>query len=185
MKKITLLSVGIVLVSVLFTGCGIKTSEYNVSADNVQKLRELKNVKVAVGDFTSQNEGESQIMCRLAETIATPSGEPFAKYIEGALKSELKMAGIYDKDSEIKITGELVKIYGSSMIGDAYWEIELKLASSTNQELKVMTKRQYPSAFLAYTACNNMATSFSPTVKDLVGEIIKHKDFISLVKNKI
>jgi len=182
MKKFTLLSVGIILVSVLFTGCGIKTSEYNVSADNVVKLRELKNVKVAVGDFISQNKGESQILCRLAETITTPSGEPFSKYIENALKSELKMAGIYDNDSDIKITGELVKVYGSSMLGNAYWEIQLKLNSSTNKELKVTTKRKYPSAFSAFTACNNMATSFSSTVKELVGEIINHKDFISLVK---
>ena len=182
MKKINLTGLSVLFISMLlFTGCGLKTSEYNISADNVVELKNLKDVKIAVDDFTSVNKDENQILCRLAETITTPEGEPFSKYIENALKSELKMAGIYDKNSELKLSGKLIEIYGSSMLGNAYWEIEVKILSNNGKELSVRTKREYPSSFLAYTACNNMATSFSPTVRNLVNDIIKHEDFMSLL----
>ena len=120
-------------------------------------------------------------MCRLAETISTPKGEPFSEYIKEALLSELKMAGVYDKNSDLKISGNVNKVYGSSMLGNAYWEINVTVTSTTGKSITVNTKRDYPSSYLATTACNNMGTSFSPTIKQLIGEIINHKDFPTLL----
>lgn len=182
MKKILFLSSSVILATLLFTGCGIKTTEYNVSADNVQTLRSYQDVKLAVSEFTATNQGESSAMCRLAETISTPKGEPFSKYIENAIISELKMAGNYDKNSDIKLFGNINNIYGSSMIGNAYWEIDATITSSNGKSLTVNTKREYPSAFLAFTACINMGTAFAPTVNQLVNEILNHKDFSELIK---
>ena len=182
MKKSLLLSSSVVLVAFLFTGCGIKTGEYNVSADNVQTLRDYKELKLDVSNFTATNSGESSVMCRLAETISTPKGETFSEYIKDALVSELKMAGVYDKNSELKISGNLNKIYGSSMFGNAYWEISVTITSTNGKSLTVNTKRDYPSSYLASTACNNMGTSFSPTIKQLIGDIVNHKDFSELLR---
>lgn len=181
MKKSLLLSSSVVLVAFLFTGCGIKTSEYNVSADNVQTLRDYKELKLDVSNFTATTAGESSVMCRLAETVSTPKGESFEEYIKDALVSELKMAGVYDKNSDLKISGNLNKIYGSTMFGNAYWEINITISSSNGKSLTVTTKRDYPSSYLASTACNNMGTSFSPTIKQLIADIINHKDFSSLL----
>lgn len=182
MKKIVLISTTIVLSTLLFTGCGIKTSEYNVSADNVQTLRSYQDVKFDVPTFTATNSGESSVMCRLAETVSTPKGEPFSEYIKEALISELKMAGNYDKNSDLKITGNLNKIYGSTMFGNAYWEVNVTITSINGKTLTVNTRRDYPSSYLASTACNNMGTSFAPTIKQLIGDIINHKDFPKLLK---
>ncbi len=182
MKKRLLLSSTIVLAAFLFTGCGIKTSEYNVSADNVQTLRDYKDLKLDVSNFTATNSGESSVMCRLAETISTPKGETFSEYIKDALVSELKMAGVYDKNSDLKISGNLDKIYGSTMFGNAYWEISVTITSTNGKSLTVNTKRDYPSSYLASTACNNMGTSFSPTIKQLIGDIINHKNFSELLR---
>ena len=102
MKTKLLVVSSVALATLLFTGCGIKTSEYNVSADNVSTLRDYKELKLDVGNFTATNVGESSVMCRLAETISTPKGEPFSEYIKEALLSELKMAGVYDKNSDLK-----------------------------------------------------------------------------------
>lgn len=180
-NKILLISTAI-LATFLFTGCGIKTSEYNVSADNVQTLRDYKELKVDISNFTATTSGESSVMCRLAETISTPKGEPFSEYIKEALVSELKMAGAYDKNSDLKISGNLNKIYGSTMFGNAYWEINVSITSSNGKSITVNTKRDYPSSYLASTACNNMGTSFSPTIKQLISDIVNHKDFSSLIK---
>lgn len=183
MKKNILIASSILATTLLFTGCGIKTNEYNVSADNVQKLRSYDNLKIDVSTFTATNKDESSVMCRLAETISTPQGEPFSDYIKEAFVSELKMAGIYDNNADLKISGNLNKIYGSSMLGNAYWEIDVTISSSNGKSLKVNTKRDYPSTYLATTACSNMGTSFAPTIKQLIGEIINHEDFITLTKN--
>ena len=182
MKRILLLSSSVALATLLFTGCGIKTTEYNPSADNVQTLRDFKDLKLNVSNFTSTNKGESSVLCRLAETVSTPKGEPFSTYIENALLSELKMAGNYDKNSNIYLSGNINKVYGSSMFGNAYWEINATINSSYGKSLTVNTKRDYPSAYLASTACNNMGTSFEPTVNQLVSDILNHKDFPELVK---
>ncbi|WP_198304534.1 hypothetical protein [Arcobacter vandammei] len=181
MKKVLLLSSSVALATLLFTGCGIKTTEYNVSADNVQTLRNYQDVKLGVSEFTAKNQGESSVMCRLAETITTPKGEPFSEYIKDALISELKMAGNYDANSDLKISGNLNEIYGSSTIGNAYWEVNVTITSSNGKSLTVNTKRDYPSAFVAYTACNNMGTSFAPTIKQLISDIVNHKDFATLL----
>ena len=91
------------------------------------------------------------------------------------------MAGVYDKNSDLKISGNLDKIYGSTMFGNAYWEISVTITSTNGKSLTVNTKRDYPSSYLASTACNNMGTSFSPTIKQLIADIINHKDFSSLL----
>ncbi|QOG12224.1 hypothetical protein [Arcobacter sp. FWKO B] len=92
------------------------------------------------------------------------------------------MANLYDKASNLVISGNVERIYGSSMLGDAYWEVSVSIKSSNGKTLTVDTRREYPSAFIAITACNNMATSFSPTIKQLVSEVINHKDFKDLIQ---
>lgn len=181
MKNKILISTSL-LATLLFTGCGIKTNEYNVSADNVQTLRNYQDLKLDVSNFTASNKDESSVMCRLAETVSTPKGEPFSEYIKDAFVSELKMAGVYDKNSDLKISGNLNKIYGSSMFGNAYWEMDVTVTSSNGNSITVNTKRDYPSSYLASTACNNMGTSFAPSIKQLIGDILDHKDFSKLVR---
>ena len=181
MKNKILISTSL-LATLLFTGSGIKTNEYNVSADNVQTLRNYQDLKLDVSNFTASNKDESSVMCRLAETVSTPKGEPFSEYIKDAFVSELKMAGVYDKNSDLKISGNLNKIYGSSMFGNAYWEMDVTVTSSNGNSITVNTKRDYPSSYLASTACNNMGTSFAPSVKQLIGDILDHKDFSKLVR---
>ena len=148
MKNKILISTSL-LATLLFTGCGIKTNEYNVSADNVQTLRNYQDLKLDVSNFTASNKDESSVMCRLAETVSTPKGEPFSEYIKDAFVSELKMAGVYDKNSDLKISGNLNKIYGSSMFGNAYWEMDVTVTSSNGNSITVNTKRDYPSSYLA------------------------------------
>ena len=180
MKNKILISTSL-LATLLFTGCGIKTNEYNVSADNVQTLRNYQDLKLDVSNFTASNKDESSVMCRLAETVSTPKGEPFSEYIKDAFVSELKMAGVYDKNSDLKISGNLNKIYGSSMFGNAYWEMDVTVTSSNGNSITVNTKRDYPSSYLASTACNNMGISFAPTIKQLINDILNHKDFGELL----
>jgi len=174
---------GILSVFVL-TGCGIKTSDYAVSAQNVQKLRSYNDVKLGINSFTATTKDESTVLCRAAETIETPKDESFEKYIENALKDELIMAGIYDENSSLKLSGHLKKIYASSMIGDAYWSFDMKVISTNGNSIDLESKNEYGSAFLAFTACNNMGSSFAPSVKKLINDILNHPKFNTLIMSK-
>ncbi len=172
------------LATFIFTGCGIKTSDYSVSAQNVQKLKNYEDIKLGIKSFTANNEGESTVLCRAAETIETPNDESFAKYIENALRDELIIAGIYDENASLKLSGHLKEIYASSMIGDAYWSFDIKVSSSNGKSFNLESKNEYGSAFLAYTACNNMGSSFAPSVKKLIKDIINHPKFNELISSK-
>lgn len=68
------------------------------------------------------------------------------------------------------------------MFGNAYWEVDVTVTSSNGKAITVNTKRDYPSSYLASTACNNMGTSFAPTIKQLLGDILNHKDFAQLLR---
>jgi hypothetical protein len=175
------ITTGLLAVFVL-TGCGIKTADYSASAQNVQKLRSYSNVKLGINSFTAETKNESTVMCRAAETIETPNDEAFEKYIENALRDELIMANIYDENATLKLSGHLKKIYASSMLGNAYWSFDIKVMSSNGNSIDLESKNEYGSAFLAFTACNNMGSSFAPSVKNLIKDILTHPNFPELIK---
>lgn len=182
MKKYLNISFAVLVSTVLFTGCGIKSTEYTASAKNLQALKNYGDIKVGVSTFTAKTPGNYSTLCRLAETITTPNDEPYEVYIENALKEELIMAGLYDAKSKIKITGFVDEVVGSSMLGDAFWKFSLKVSSTNGNEIVVNTKKSYSSSFIAYTACNNMGSTFSSSVKQLINDIVTHEDFRSLLK---
>lgn len=172
------------MAALLFTGCGVKTADYSVSAENVQKLRQLGDVKIGLDSFTAVNKDESMIMCRLSEPIETPNDEPFEKFIEKAFKDEMIIAGIYDEKADIKISGNLKRIYGSSVIGNAFWSYDMNISSSNGKSFDIKSVYEYGSSFSAYAACENMGSSFVPSVKKLIKDIISHPEFNSLTSSK-
>ena len=94
------------------------------------------------------------------------------------------MAGLYDENSIIVIVGNLNNIYGSSMLGNAYWEFDVTLTQKdTNKTFNVKSKTDYPSAYLAFTACTNMATTLNKGVKELIYKIITHKEFVNIMQD--
>jgi len=182
MTKKYLLGTSLLAVMLLLSGCGIKANEYGVSAKNVSELRQKQDLQIGVERFSATNPDEKHSSCRLQDTVTTPKGESFEEYITNALIEELQMAGVYNPQARLKLSGNIEQVYGSSMIGNAYWLIEATVTSSNGNSLSVSTKREYPSSYLASSACNNMASAFAPTVQELIHDIITHKEFNSLIR---
>jgi hypothetical protein len=183
MKKGITLSL-IVAATVLMSGCANKVPTYSNSPQN---MRAVKNVAtssspVNIGKFTATNEGESKVMCRLATPVGTPDGMTFAKYIEDALSNELEMGNMIDPKSKITVTGNLDSIYGSTILGNAYWEFKLKVTSSNGKSFDVTSRYDYESSFTAYSACSEMQRSYLPAVQELVNKIVTHPQFAELLK---
>jgi hypothetical protein len=169
----------------IFSGCSNKVATYANSPQNVRAVKELaasEKTMVAVAPFTAQNEGESKVMCRIATPVGTPDGITFAKYIEDALILELEIGNMYDPKSNTKITAYLEKVYGSTVIFNAYWEFKAKVSSSNGKSFDVESKYDYESSYLASSACSEMQRSYMPAVQQLVNKIITDPKFKELLK---
>lgn len=183
MKKVMTLSL-IVAATVLMSGCANKVPTYSNSPQNMRAVKTVaaSSTPVNIGKFTATNEGESKVMCRLATPVGTPDGMTFAKYIEDALSTELEMGNMIDPKSKITITGNLDSLYGSTVLGNAYWEFKIKVVSSNGKSFDVTSRYDYESSFSAYSACSEMQRSYLPAVQELVNKIVTHPQFSELLK---
>jgi hypothetical protein len=170
--------------ALLMSGCANKVSTYSNSPQNLRAVKALSSSvsAVNVGKFTATNEGESKVMCRLATPVGTPDGITFAKYIEDALSTELEMGNMIDPKSKITITGNLDSLYGSTVLGNAYWEFKVKVTSSNGKSFDVISRYDYESSFTAYSACSEMQRSYLPAVQELVNKIVTNPQFQELLK---
>jgi hypothetical protein len=183
MKKVMTLSL-IVAATVLMSGCANKVPTYSNSPQNMRAVKSVAATAapINIGNFTSTNEGESKVMCRLATPVGTPDGMTFAKYIEDALSTEMEMGNMIDPKSKITITGNLDSIYGSTVLGNAYWEFKVKVTSSNGKSFDVTSRYDYESSFTAYSACTEMQRSYLPAVQELVNKIVTNPQFTELLK---
>lgn len=184
MKKVMTLGL-VVAGALLMSGCANKVPTYSNSPKNMRAVKSVAATAPAVniGNFTSSNEGESKVMCRLATPVGTPDGVTFAKYIEDALSTELEMGNMIDPKSKITVTANLDNIYGSTLLGNAYWEFKLKVTSSNGKSFDVTSRYDYESSFSAYSACTEMQRSYLPAVQELVNKIVTNPQFPELLKS--
>lgn len=169
--------------ALLMSGCANKVPTYSNSAQNMRAVKTIAATAtpVRIGKFSATNEGESKVMCRLATPVGTPDGMTFAKYIEDALATELEMGNMIDPKSKITVTGNLDSLYGSTMLGNAYWEFKVTIASNNGKSFTVNSRYDYESSYTAYSACSEMQRSYLPAVQQLVNQIVTHPQFGELL----
>ena len=179
-----ILGVSVFGLMALFTGCANKVPVYSISTHNVIKLQGLSknNGKVKVSIFTDSGRNESEVICRLDTPVGIANDKTFASYIENAFKKALLTAGMYDPKSNVIISANIDRLYGSTIIGDAYWEFTVTVKSSNGTSYKVHTRYNYQSSFSAMSACSEMQRSFVPAVQKLIGDIIQNPKFVDLLK---
>ncbi len=174
---------GIVLFStVFFSGCANKVLTYSPNTMNVMQLKNMEINKGKTDTFTDSGREETKVMCRLATPVGTPSGETFASYIKDAFTQELMLADKYDSKSSNVLSANIDDLYGSTTIGNAYWEFKLTMKSSNGSSYKVESRYDYESSFSALSACSEMQRSFVPAVQKLNKDIINNPKFPDLLK---
>jgi len=172
----------LVIVAVLSTGCSYNIPKYGVSVDNVNNLKSIKT-KINVGEFTAKEAGKNSITCRGAGGVGTPDKTPFDQYIKNALISELKLAGKFNENSKITISGHLDEVDFNSNIGTANWIFKLNATSSNSKSIVVNTIYEYEGSFVADKACSEVAQAFIPAVQKLINDLVSHRDFNSFISS--
>ena len=164
----------------LLSGCSTyATSRYAINADNVTSLREQNTRPLGVGNFTSTDVGQREIMCRGVGPIKTPDGETFADFVRKGLVDELKIAGVFSGNAPITLTGNLNRVEFSSTSGS--WDLSLTVNSSNGKSMTVNEKYVFSTSFYGETACNQTAQALMPAVQNLIGKVVLSTDFKALV----
>ncbi len=178
-----LVKAALLAVGMLSTGCSTyAASRYSSSADNLTPLRELRGEVqgINVGEFKTQGDASSEIMCRALGPIKTPDGESFATYIRKALITELKFAEVYSEKAPVTLSGTLEQLDFSSV--DGAWNLQLTVKSSNGRSMTASQRYAFTSSWVAETACNQTAQALMPAVQDLIKQLVTQKKFASLVR---
>jgi hypothetical protein len=171
----------LLLAVISLNGCSTyAVQRYSISTDNVMALREIKDKKINVGSFTSQQPGLSSITCRGVGPIKTPDGEAYSEYVRKALIDELKIADVYSSEAPITLTGQLNSIDFSSNSGE--WNFSLTINSSNGRSMTASESYSYTTSFYGETACNQTAQAVMPAVQDLIGKVVRNPEFKALLK---
>jgi len=181
--------------SVCFAGCGTSyVANRYVSYESVQDvLTEYEGMKIGVAEFTSDQSGSSgdfgeateyvaELPCRQAGLVRAPGEMTYPEYIRESLITELQMAGLYDPESIIQLSGYLERIRFSSTSGR--WEITLRLSCGGRSTLGVVSSFEYVAGRSAQTACVNTANALMPAVQEMWLELVLNERFGGLIRQE-
>jgi hypothetical protein len=165
----------VVVAALTLAACDTFTAApYGISPDNNLALKTaLGDQNVAVGPFTMQAQVDNS--CRAAGPIRLPSDVTFEAYIQKAFTDELKLAGRYDPQSPVTLTGKVTELSFSSTSGS--WDIALTLDSSNGKTSSASEHYEFHTSYSAVSACRNVADAFQPAVQALIAKVVAAPNF--------
>ena len=168
-------SLALAVTTLVLSGCAFNVSPYGASVKNVESIKSTSIKPVAVAKFQSVKPGQASIACRAAGSVTVvPS---FESYIEKALIDELKLAGVYNPNSNITLSGKLEEIDFSSGITDGKWLFALTVSNSRNENFTVKSTFPFSGSFVADKACQEVAQAFGLAVQKLIEDIVQNPKF--------
>lgn len=172
----------ILCASLLSTGCTVVAGRYTNSVDSQVTLRNAKekNAKaVSVGDFRHSgvtNSDNQSIGCR--GTDIRPQ-QTFSHYIRAAVVDELRLAGLYEQTSPIKVVADVSKLdVGTG--SEASWTIVVKFSIGEATYTSTVD-HLFTSSFDGAAACQNAGQAFPAAVQKLVSQFFLSKEFTDAV----
>ena len=151
-----------------------------------EQLLQLDGVVLWVEKFEIDSGAYVNIQCG-GEPIRFPGTSDLADYIRGAIETELSVAGMYEQDVPVFLSGTVkraeLKFDGrlsSGAIG-ATWIIDIELRSSNGQTLRAVSGRAYRTSF-EVISCPEAARALMPTVQKLIRTAVTQTQFRSLTQ---
>lgn len=159
----------------LLSGCAYNASPYGASIRNVETIKSINIKPIAVAKFKAAKPGLASITCRAAGPInVSPS---FENYIESAFIDELKLAGAYNPNSAITLSGKLEEVDFSSGMSDGKWMFNLTMSNARNESFTTKSTSDFSGSFVADKACQEVAQAFGPSVQKLIQDVIRDPKF--------
>lgn len=187
MRHIALLSLGIIF-GFVTSGCSTKAPLYSASMDNVQLLRDAGNVSAKVGKFDSiPDPGNFNSISMRGSHMNSPYENSYALYLAEAIKQELSLAGKLKPDTDIEISGALLKnninVSGfSTGIGDIQARFIVKKGGQTRYDQVKTIHNEWESSFAGAVAIPRGQQQYPNLVQKLLAALYADHDFLAALK---
>lgn len=176
----------VITISIWLSACSMQTPPYQASMENVQEIKNTNLKELNVGKFTDSKDA-NEISLR-GSTMYSSVDKSYGAYLSKALTEELKLAKAWSSVSSTVISGEIltndVDVSGFSE-GDS--EISAKFLVSRNEkvlfEKTVSATHKFESSFMGNIAIPNGQASYVPLVQELIKNLFKDEEFISVLNN--
>lgn len=171
-----------VLSLLLLTGCStMMAPTYNGNPENAKAPKSLLTYPIKVGNFTAANEKLNKLTIR-GRTFASPYRGSYATYLQEALRQELYDAGYLNSNSDIEISGILIRneIDASGInIGTANIDANffLKKGNTILFETSKSATHQWKSNFGGEVAVPKAQANYEICVQKLIQNLIFDKEF--------
>lgn len=154
------------------------------SIDNIQKARTSGVAPLAVGNFALASGKEPAIDQRVSirsNTVYSPYGSSFARYLQETLKTDLAAAGLLDAGSSLTLEGSLVDSRLDVPAGQAHGAVAavftLKRAGAMVYEKQHRAEAQWQASFIGVEAIPAAINQYGLLYRRLVGLLLDDADF--------
>jgi hypothetical protein len=187
MQRITYLLLA-ALLSVIVTGCAMVTPNYSPSVDNAEVLKKSGVAPSAVANITVKagTAGASSIGIR-ANTMGSSVGSNYGDYIASAIKQELQLAKLYDPQSTLQISGNLLKndiAAGgfSTNTGEIEIQLTVKKADVIKYQRVKRVEHSWDSSFVGAVAIPRAQQQYPVMVQKLITTFLNDPEFVTALK---
>jgi len=172
----------------LSTGCSMMAPQYSASINNVQTLKNSGASQIQVTQFNSSDDkANSNPITIRGSSLVSPYNASYSTYLTEALKQELKLANRFSVQSNIDVSGVLLKNdIDASGFSTGYATVEARFIvkrdnSEVYNQIKSV-KHEFPSSFAGAVAIPRAIQEYSFAVQKLLGLLYEDKAFIEASK---
>jgi len=186
-KRVPRFVVAVFVTSVL-SACSMLAPKAAVSVQQTQTLRDSGAAPVKVGTFTSQGaDAHDQSISIRGSGMASPYGS-YAKYLEEAIRLQLKEAGLFDEASKAEVSGTLIKndINAAGFVtasGDISARFQVRRGEKVVYDKIKDAHVEWGSNFLGAIAIPRAQEAYPGLVSTLLGALFGDAEFLSSLKS--
>ncbi len=186
-RRITLPSLVLVL-GTMVSGCSIVAPQYSASMENVQTLKDVGDVTAKVGKFVSSpDQANANPISLRGSSLASPYENSYAVYLAEAIKQELSLAGRLKPDTNIEISGALLKNdIDASGFSTATGDIEARFVVKKGEAVRYSRVKtihhQWESSLAGAIAIPRAQQEYPRLVQKLLAALYADRDFLDALK---
>lgn len=182
--------VAVFLLVFAFTGagCSMVAPKYTPSVSGVQELKQSGDIKAEVAPFDSKEQrGNANPISLRGSQMHSPYNDSYAAYLTEAVRQDLILAGELSPQSDLVITGTLLKndlSAGSASTGEG--DIEARFIVRKGNDVRYNQVKQahtkWESSFVGAVAIPKAQQQYPVLVQKLLGQLYSDPAFMKALQ---
>ncbi len=177
---------GFLVLASMLSGCSMMAPNYQPDLELVNEMKDFDLAKMKTGGFSGDEAQVTKISLR-GSALNSPYNAKYSDYLKVAVAEQLKQANVWDENSTIVISGELLK---NSLNGNGISTGEADIGALfvvTKDEQEVYRKEhlihhEWPSSFVGAIAIPNAVNAYPVAMQKLMRAFLLDPDLIAALK---